>query len=133
MNTNDSVTRIMSTDLITVNKTTSCSEIKVLLEEYEINHVPVEKQGKLVGIISSVDVFGLERELGAVEFANPKHTASKLMNTQPVSIHNKMTIKQAAAMLAKQAFNSLPVIDDNQNLVGIVTTHDFLRYMSEDS
>ena len=50
------VKEIMSSPAITVEEETSIEEIAVILTSSKINRVPVEREGKLLGIISRADV-----------------------------------------------------------------------------
>jgi len=52
------------------------------------------------------------------------------MSTEVVTIKNSGTIRQASELLSKGGFHSLPVVDDEQNIVGMVTSTDLIRYLS---
>jgi len=47
--------------------------------------------------------------------------------SQPVTISADATLGQAEEIFEKHGFNALPVVDDAQRLLGVVTTLDLLR------
>ncbi|TFG92107.1 MAG: CBS domain-containing protein [Myxococcales bacterium] len=47
--------------------------------------------------------------------------------SRAVTVRAEMTLAEAEALLEKQGFNSLPVVDAGERLVGIVTSLDLLR------
>jgi CBS domain-containing protein len=53
------------------------------------------------------------------------------MSHKLVKIKDTDTIRDGSKLLAKDIFHSLPVIDDEEALVGIATTTDLIRYLNE--
>ncbi len=53
--------------------------------------------------------------------------ASEIMTEEVISIAPSATIAEAANLMLKERISGLPVIDDNRNLVGIITEGDLLR------
>ena len=51
------------------------------------------------------------------------------MHRNPVVINVDATLREAAEKLAVGEFHALPVIDEDAQLVGIVTTSDLLEYL----
>ncbi len=135
MKRNEPIKTIMSPDVTTVNVTQKLSEVRRLMSEQEIHHVPVVSGRKLVGIISSTDMVRLsfsaygadERAVDAVldhEFA-----IDKVMKTELVTLKSSESVRDAARQLRSGQFHSLPVVDDDGTLVGIVTSTDLIRYL----
>lgn len=50
------ISKIMSNDIITVNKTQSIREVSEIIEDKNIHHVPVVSGDKVIGILSKVDL-----------------------------------------------------------------------------
>ncbi|RNC77410.1 CBS domain-containing protein [Piscirickettsia salmonis] len=46
-----------------------------------------------------------------------------------LTIKETDTVKHATQMLIEKKFNVLPVVDNNANLVGIITSHDLLVFL----
>jgi CBS-domain-containing membrane protein len=52
------------------------------------------------------------------------------MQTAPIAVRESASVRQAAAALCDRALNALPVIDADQNLVGMVTSTDLIRALT---
>lgn len=53
-------------------------------------------------------------------------TIAKCMKRNVVSVHAKTTIREAAAILVKKHIGMLPVVDDDEKLVGVIGMRDML-------
>lgn len=58
-------------------------------------------------------------------------TADGLMTPNPTSIHVDAGVKKAAAMLSDLGFGALPVVDDAEKLLGVVSQSDIVQYERE--
>jgi len=54
-------------------------------------------------------------------------TASDIMTTPVISVGPETSIEQAANLMLEHRISGLPVIDDQEGLIGIVTEADMLR------
>jgi CBS domain-containing protein len=142
-----SVSFVMTAEpLITVDVAEPISTVRRLFAKHSIHHVPVLQGNKLVGMISSTDLLRLgigidERSLGPNASAEePWPTDAELdegfsiervMEKRLVTLHPKDSLLRAAELLAQEHFNSLPVVDEQGELVGILTTRDLLRHWIE--
>lgn len=52
----------------------------------------------------------------------------QVMAKAPVTVTTETPLKEVIQQLIQQTFHSLPVIEENGDLVGIVTTTDLLEY-----
>ena len=131
------VSKIMSTDLITVNHTNNLVESEKLFHENSIRHIPVVSGDDIIGIlsltdllrVSFVDTYGSDESDVDTAVYNML-SIEQVMVKNPVSVSSTQTIKEVAEILAKNEFHALPVVD-NGSLVGIVTTTDLLYYLLE--
>jgi CBS domain-containing protein len=51
------------------------------------------------------------------------------MTSKPRVVKESATIYDVAKILSKEEFHALPVVDNGDQLVGIVTTTDVIRYL----
>jgi CBS domain-containing protein len=58
-------------------------------------------------------------------------TAEDLMTPNPVSIHQRATVHEAAALLTDREINAVPVIDDAGRPVGVLSRADIVRHDRE--
>lgn len=137
MRKNESITNIMSKDVISAEKGQPLSVISQVMSEHGIHHVPVVNAGKLVGIVSFVDMMKLhvitctvpEQTIGAI--IDKQFSIRDVMVSDVVTVNKKDTIRTATEILSSGDFHSLPVVDDDNLLVGIVTSTDLIRYLSD--
>ena len=52
------VREMMTKDVVSVDRDVALEEVERLFVEHEINHIPVVHDGKLVGVLTPLDVFG---------------------------------------------------------------------------
>lgn len=127
------VKEIMSTELETVHEEDSLNKIRQVFSTGEFHHLPVLSEGgKLAGIISNEDLNRFIQML-AFDAKNVRHgprLARDIMTQYPISLEMEDSIGLAADIFMANQFHALPVVDDG-DLIGIVTTHDILRYCFE--
>ncbi len=135
MNTSAPVSTIMTTQLLTLHPDDSFQAVKKLFEEKDFHHLPVvEPGGRLVGIISKEDLYKVAYIL-TLNTTGPTYslkqmeslTAKDMMTRYPIFLDPDDSIGLAADIFLANKFHALPIVEDD-TLVGIVTTHDLLRY-----
>lgn len=121
MKPDEPITTIMSTAVTTVEPTRPLGEVRQLMADEVIHHVPVVRGRKLVGLLSATDLVrcapGDERMVEAV------------MQTELVTLSPGDTVRDAARHLRSGQFHALPVVDGEGGLAGIVTSTDLIRYL----
>lgn len=136
MRRNEKITKIMTADPQTVQAGQPISEVSKMIHEGGFHHVPVLDGQRLAGIVTSTDLLRVTYEYGT----DPRqtdtvldHTVSlqDLMRAEPDVLRDTQTVRDAVELLATKPYHSLPVVDGDGNLAGIVTTTDVLRYMLE--
>lgn len=136
MKRNEPITHIMTTDVVTVHLGQKLSDVHKAMTTGGFHHVPVLNGKKLIGLLSTTDLLRVSYEYGT----DPRqmdtvldHTVSieQLMQKYPVTLKKSQTVRDAVGVFAEGRFHSLPVVDEDENLLGLVTTTDVLRYMME--
>ncbi len=137
MKKNDSITHLMSSEIKSIQVGQSLSDVHRLMGELAIHHVPIVEGKKLVGLVSYTDILALDLVIyGATEHTigaiiDQQFLLKDVMTTKLTTLSNKDNIRRAAEILANGEFHSLPVIDEESNLVGIVTSTDLIRYLRD--
>ena len=135
MNPDNPISSIMTTKMVTVKPNTPINEIKAVFDKNAFHHIPVIGDGyRLLGIISKEDFLKFAyllslnttgKTFSQNEYANL--TADKLMTHCPMQLDPDDTIGLAADIFLANKFHALPIVEDEQ-LRGIVTTHDLLQF-----
>jgi len=135
MKKNESVSHIASAALITVQIGQKLSVARKIMQDNQIHHVPVVNGTKLVGLLSSVDLANLNlSSFGSDEHSNDaildnQFSLEGIMSKKLITLKSSSSIREAAEVLAEGHFHSLPIVDDEDNLKGLVTSTDLIRYL----
>jgi CBS domain-containing protein len=119
------VGQFMATDLFTVRPDDLVDLAASLMEWRHIRHVPVEDEnGRLVGLVTHR---GLLRLLsgGSTAPDATSMTVREIMKPSPTNVTSTTPTLEAIEIMRSTGIGCLPVVDDDQ-LVGIVTSYDFL-------
>lgn len=97
-----------------------------LMAKYGIKHLPVVKNGKVVGVVSKSDIEkyspskATALSMGEITYLLSKTKISTIMNKNPISIPSTALLEEAATLMRDNDIRFLPVVDDGK-LVGIIT------------
>ncbi|MFN0125810.1 MAG: CBS domain-containing protein [Verrucomicrobiales bacterium] len=127
----------MSTNPASVHQGEPLSKVRKLMQETGIHHVPVVKGQDLIGLISWSDILRLsfgdafQTDERAVD-ATLDHTLTldQVMVRDPITLPETGKVRDAAEILARGDFHSLPVVS-GQKLVGMVTSTDLIKYLRD--
>ena len=101
---------------------------KKLKENRRFNHVIILDGKKPVGIVSIRDV--VERVVA--EERDVKNTkVSDIMTSPVVTIKENQDTKEIADMMIKNSFLSLPIVNENDGFLGVVSIYDVLAKLKE--
>ncbi|MFG3720746.1 CBS domain-containing protein [Streptomyces massasporeus] len=143
----DKVGSLMTMDAVRAEYDTPAEEVARLLAEHRIDRLPlVDQDDQVIGVVSASDLtadepaplyphrsrsrFGFPELSPAARRRSaqaPARTAGELMSAPPVTAHAEDTIVEAARTMARRGVKTLPVLDEEDRLVGVVTRRDLLR------
>lgn len=123
----DPLSHVITTNLKTVQISQKMSDVLRILMENQIHHVPVVDGRRLAGMISATDIIRLNITVSNAD----DWSIGKVMKKNLVTTEINETVRKAAQLLSDGVFHSLPVIDKDNNLVGIVTSTDLIKYLAE--
>jgi len=133
------IIQIIDRDPISVDIDQKVSDALRILTSGRFNHLPIIRSGKLVGLLSTTDMLELKASTllsdgpESVEFADKHYELSNIMSKDVISVSDRATVGDAATQLSAGGFHSLPVVDREDRLVGIVTTTDLINHMLDGS
>ena len=119
------VGQFMATDLFTLRPDDLVDLAASLMDWRHIRHVPVEDEaGHLVGLVTHRGLLRLLTR-GSSAPDGTSMTVREIMKQNPTSVSSTTPTLEAIEIMRQSRIGCLPVVDDNQ-LVGIVTSYDFL-------
>jgi CBS domain-containing protein/gamma-glutamyl:cysteine ligase YbdK (ATP-grasp superfamily) len=119
------VGQFMATDLFTLRPDDLVDLAASLMDWRHIRHVPVEDEhGHLVGLVTHRGLLRLLSR-GSNASDGSSLTVREIMKPNPTSVSSTTATLEAIEIMRRSKIGCLPVVDDNQ-LVGIVTSYDFL-------
>jgi CBS domain-containing protein len=137
---------VLSKEVVAVNADDTVQEALRLMVENRVSALPVVNANEVcVGILSATDLMGLARDLNeelsqmeAVEFTPQslidqvaeqdfgRRCVHELMTEVVETIGPEATLVEAARAMLRQQVHRLPVVNERQRLIGIVSTTDIL-------
>ena len=126
------VDEIMSHRVITVNDSKTVKECYDLMQEHNLQQLPViaDSALHLKGMITKHDI--LRFIVDDIEFANnnlhrqiSEITTKKIITTDPIS-----DIRRVAKVMIDFSINAIPVVNSDDVVVGMVTRHDIVKAVS---
>jgi CBS domain-containing protein len=132
---------LMTTAVVSVRPDTGFKDIAQHLAEHDITAAPViDDQGRPIGVVSEADLLRkLERQADPGGHLTAAHllpaerskahalTAEELMTSPAVTARPQWSVVEAARAMARHHVKRLPVVDDTDRLVGIVSRGDLLH------
>jgi CBS domain-containing protein len=132
---------VMSHQVATVTREASFKAVAALLAERDISAVPVVDDGhRVVGVVSEADLLRKESGQPDPEGHTPAlwmrpsdrkrahaEIAADLMSHTVFTARPEWSVVEAARMMDRHHVKRLPVVDETDRLVGIVSRSDLLR------
>jgi CBS-domain-containing membrane protein len=132
---------LMTRGVTSVQADTPFKEIAMVLAEQEISAVPVlDSSGCLVGLVSEADLLRKEaaqadpqgrgsvpRSASEFEPGVAAATARDVMSVPVFTAHSGWSVVEAARAMKQHGVKRLPVVDDANRVVGVVSRRDLLR------
>jgi len=120
------IKNLMSEDIITIDKDQNLSDALKLLRKHNISRLPVTNNKQLVGIISERDIAA---KLGSSKYesmpASRLHISS-VMVKDVFTVPQTMQLDEVARLMLENGIGSVPVMNDDDDMVGIVSKADFV-------
>lgn len=120
------IKNLMSEDIITIDKDQNLSDALKLLRKHNVSRLPVTNNKELVGIISERDI---ANKLGSSKYesmpASRLHISS-VMVKDVFTVPQTMQLDEVARLMLENGIGSVPVMNDDDDMVGIVSKADFV-------
>jgi acetoin utilization protein AcuB len=123
----------MASDVISVDEETSMMKASVLMKENNIRRLPVVRKGKLVGIVTDTDLKeaspskATTLDIYEINYLLSEIKVKELMSKEVIYVRPDETIEFAAVLMLENKISGLPVINDQKNLIGVITETDVFK------
>ena len=127
------VADFMTTDVVTLTEDETLAHAQRCMARGRIRHLPVVRERTLVGLVTHRDLLAASFSIFAEVEANEQRRVFdtvrvvEAMHRDVVTVSPELPVSKAARILLENKYGCLPVVDDEQQLQGIVTEADFLR------
>ncbi len=113
---------------VTATESMSIEELRRLMREHGVRHLPVVRDGKVVGVVS-------DRDVRVAQGLSAEHSiqvcAADIMATDPVMVKASAPIEEVAYAMSDKKIGSVLVNEDNGEFLGIFTVTDALNALIE--
>jgi CBS domain-containing protein len=108
------------------------SEALACFQQYPIHHLPVVRDGRLVGILSTADLMKVEffAPRGAPDRAawlDSKFRIDQIMHAPVTSRPPSASLEEVAHLIIESGNHAITIVDEAEHVLGIVTTSDIIR------
>ena len=124
----------MRAPAITINMAVPLSEALALMREHDVRRLPVVLDtGELRGMITRGDIRGADvlrvAGLDPLDIADALRRIKvyEVMSDQPIAVRAEMGLREAALLMIENKIGGLPVVDDANLVVGIITESDLFE------
>lgn len=121
---NELVHTHMTKDVITLGPNDTLGQVRDIMLSKHIHHIPIVEGKKLVGMVTSWDLFKLGKS--ADDYSNMK--ISEVMTRKVATLDPDQHLGAVAEVLTRHLFHAVPIVNDESELLGIVTSTDIIRY-----
>jgi len=118
-----SIQEAMTSDVTTIEPSTSAREAAGLLESEDVGSLPIVEGDRLVGIVTDRDL--ALRVLG--EGKDAATPVSEIASKELVTIDPQQSLDEAARLMAEHQLRRLPVCEEDGRLVGILAQADIAQ------
>jgi len=132
----DYLSDVMKTKLVTLHPKDKISKAKQIFQKYNLHHIPIVVNKKLVGILSMGDLLAYKENKSShpsndrfqLVYDLDLKTVDEIMTADPITGKSNYSISEAIDIMLEQRVNALPICENNQ-LVGMITTYDMLKLL----
>lgn len=101
-----------------------------LMQEHRFRHLPIVQGGVLLGIVSDRDVL-VRARLEGDQVIVPKQEVVHAMTPSPVVCEPSTSVSEIVRVMTERKIDALPVVNERERLVGLVTSTDLLLLLVE--
>ena len=125
----------MQTDMVSVRSADPMQKVQDLFDQCNIRHLPVIDNDIFVGLISYTDLMHFlelidkdSREFYLNKLRLKNYKVEEVMTREIISAQPNDSIQKVIQLIYDHDFHAVPILDKGK-IVGMLTTHDILRFV----
>jgi CBS-domain-containing membrane protein len=127
--------QFMTRTVKTVTRDTSMRELQRMFDEDGFNYYPVREGEDIVGVVSNFDflkcfAFSPSRMVPAYDELLSR-TVADIMTPEFIYVDPGTKLTRVLQLMVDHRMKSVPVLDANQRLAGIISREDIMRAVTE--
>ncbi|MCX9084743.1 MAG: CBS domain-containing protein [Candidatus Methanoperedens sp.] len=137
---------VMTGDVICIKKDADIHEAARILSQNRISGLPViDEEKHLIGIVTEADILystGMKKSHDFRDILrhilgephpriNKGSKVEEIMTTQVITTSPDRDIKEVARILDEKRIKRLPVVDENNKVIGIISRANIVRYLGK--
>lgn len=130
------VSQIMRSNLITLDMDDTLADAKGLFEHHDMHHILITDNGKLTGVMTDGDLLqhlsptiGTRKETPQDGFILNKKV-HLIMSRDVIKASADITLNEAVLIFYDHQISCIPVVDENDHPVGIITWRDIIKVIA---
>ncbi|HDP70111.1 MAG TPA: CBS domain-containing protein [Actinobacteria bacterium] len=117
----EKVGRVMTKDVVALDDSTAVSEVTKKMDETDTRYFPILKEGKVAGVVTDGDLLSKMYAFGPTSEDYP---VKNIMTTDVMTIKADASVLETVETLRKNKIRRMPVVNEQGNLVGVISTTD---------
>lgn len=125
----------MTSTVRTVTREQTVRDISAMFERDDFNSYPVEEEGQVVGIVTKFDllkcfIFTPSQMIPPYQQLMQR-TVGDLMTSEFIYVRTDTKLTRVLQLMVDHRIRSVPAIDDDHRLAGIIARRDVLRALAD--
>jgi acetoin utilization protein AcuB len=116
------VKELISEEIVPLRTSDTGEDALAMMSDFHVRHLPIVNGSQLLGLISEDEIFEFDPEESIGSY--------NLAMTHPF-VYDRSHIYDIMRLLNEYKLSLIPVVDKNQNYLGVVTLEDLLKFFAE--
>lgn len=113
---------LISEDIVPLKTSNTGEDALALMSDFHVRHLPIVNNRQLLGLISEDEI---------MEYDTDEPVGSYELKMLHPYVHDRDHIYDIMRLLNEYRLTMIPVVDKEQNYLGVVSLHDLLKYFAE--
>lgn len=123
--------RVMTREVHCVTPEVPLTKAWATMGKLRVRHLPVLYDGRLVGIVSDRDLLVRATRGSDGQLRLPESPVGEAMTMNPIAVPSTTPVSKVAALMLQHRIDSIPIVDLEGQLWGLVTSSDLIELLTE--